>query len=165
MVTAFVIDAYKTLQPVIPQLTAQELVAALRKDTSITLTESLPIPATAYWINGFYFVSLFMSLCVAFLCILVKQWLAFCSNADVGDSLLDWVRVRQLRFDRVAALAYGRVHRLSSSCLTSLAVSVFLGSNRLRLYALLDSDGSFVPLHRRFAFVLLLQHVCASLLT
>ncbi|KAH7097214.1 hypothetical protein BKA62DRAFT_456450 [Auriculariales sp. MPI-PUGE-AT-0066] len=80
--TAFIIEAYKGLQPDYGEITARGVVALLAQSNT-AFTAPLPIPsfdhvdasARAIWINALWFASLTLALIDALLCILVKQWL------------------------------------------------------------------------------------------
>ncbi|KAH7069390.1 hypothetical protein BKA62DRAFT_330985 [Auriculariales sp. MPI-PUGE-AT-0066] len=80
--TAFIIEAYKGLQPDYSEITARGVVALLAQSNT-SFTAPLPIPsfdhveasARAVWINALWFASLTLALIDALLCILVKQWL------------------------------------------------------------------------------------------
>ncbi|EJD41492.1 hypothetical protein AURDEDRAFT_29088, partial [Auricularia subglabra TFB-10046 SS5] len=83
--TAFIIESYKTLQPDYTQYLANTLFDVLNtRNVSGDLDLrrlTLPAPSAftsspaSFWINGLWFTSLVMSLTVALLCILAKQWL------------------------------------------------------------------------------------------
>ncbi|KZW02452.1 hypothetical protein EXIGLDRAFT_601896, partial [Exidia glandulosa HHB12029] len=82
--TAFVIESYKLLQPDYEEYIAGALFAALSSrngsgviDTPLDLhgpNDFVPLRASR-WLNGIWFTSLVLALIVAFLCILLKQWL------------------------------------------------------------------------------------------
>ncbi|KZV97118.1 hypothetical protein EXIGLDRAFT_578019, partial [Exidia glandulosa HHB12029] len=79
--TAFVIESYQFLQPDNAAYTAAALyilVTATNNSTGI----ALPAPpdlgfksSASRWINGLWFTSILLALTVAFLTILVKQWI------------------------------------------------------------------------------------------
>ncbi|KAH7094217.1 hypothetical protein BKA62DRAFT_775475 [Auriculariales sp. MPI-PUGE-AT-0066] len=80
--TAFIIEAYKGLQPDYGEITARGVVALLSQVNS-SFAAPLPIPSIdqvdassrTLWINALWFASLTLALIDALLCILVKQWL------------------------------------------------------------------------------------------
>ncbi|KZV88747.1 hypothetical protein EXIGLDRAFT_650842, partial [Exidia glandulosa HHB12029] len=79
--TAFVIQSYQLLQPDSFAYAANALyILAVASDYSTGISLPPP-PALAYksslsrWINGLWFTSILLSLAVAFLSILVKQWI------------------------------------------------------------------------------------------
>ncbi|KZV95243.1 hypothetical protein EXIGLDRAFT_610785, partial [Exidia glandulosa HHB12029] len=80
--TAFVIESYKLLQPDNEAFMVSALyIIATASNRSAAAT--LPVPAALNpststlprWINGLWFTSILLSLAVAFLTILVKQWI------------------------------------------------------------------------------------------
>lgn len=86
MATAFVVESYQLLQPGTDEYAASVLYALLvASDNSNAIklvppplnpvSLSLTPPATPRWINGLWMTSLVLSLVVALLSILVKQWL------------------------------------------------------------------------------------------
>ncbi|KZV90740.1 hypothetical protein EXIGLDRAFT_577262, partial [Exidia glandulosa HHB12029] len=86
VVTSFLIDSYKLLQPQPQQpndivIALRALVLSSNNSAAIrSLSASQPAPAVTpphivLVINVFWFTSLFLSLATALLCILVKQWL------------------------------------------------------------------------------------------
>ncbi|KZV91448.1 hypothetical protein EXIGLDRAFT_615663, partial [Exidia glandulosa HHB12029] len=78
--TAFVVESYKLLQP-----DNEAYIASALQALVLAANGTRPLPALApaqsspsslsRWINGLWFTSLMLSLTVALLCILVKQWL------------------------------------------------------------------------------------------
>ncbi|KZW02449.1 hypothetical protein EXIGLDRAFT_637456, partial [Exidia glandulosa HHB12029] len=82
--TAFVIESYKLLQPDYGEYIAETLFKALSEyNSSVLLDARLALSAPSdftpsppsRWLNGLWFTSLVLSLVVAFLCILLKQWI------------------------------------------------------------------------------------------
>ncbi|KZV96608.1 hypothetical protein EXIGLDRAFT_732645 [Exidia glandulosa HHB12029] len=82
--TAFIVESYKSLQPDFAEYTARALfilVSAPINASGVDSAPTLPDPTTfivatrSRWINGIWFTSLSLSLAVALLCILVKQWI------------------------------------------------------------------------------------------
>ncbi|EJD33008.1 hypothetical protein AURDEDRAFT_77287, partial [Auricularia subglabra TFB-10046 SS5] len=84
--TAFLIESYKTLQPDYTQYVATFLYSAAvafnKSGSALPPLDALLAPdlsaqtsATQRWINGLWFISLVVSLLVALLSILLKQWL------------------------------------------------------------------------------------------
>ncbi|KZW03404.1 hypothetical protein EXIGLDRAFT_695851 [Exidia glandulosa HHB12029] len=96
--TAFVVESYQLLQPDNAAYTAAALyilVSATKNSTGI----SLPAPpdlqyasALTRWINGLWFTSISLSLIVALLSILVKQWISEyrARNLASARSPRDW---------------------------------------------------------------------------
>ncbi|KAI0310310.1 hypothetical protein OF83DRAFT_1295902 [Amylostereum chailletii] len=79
--TAFVVDAYKNLQPDNVEMTATLLVrvvAALEHLPNTTAVDVTPYPGpsptVSLWINALWFVSLLLSVACALAATLVKQW-------------------------------------------------------------------------------------------
>ncbi|KZV95235.1 hypothetical protein EXIGLDRAFT_644410, partial [Exidia glandulosa HHB12029] len=78
--TAFVIESYQLLQPDSAAYTAAALyilVSATNHSTGIVLPSPPDLQyasSLARWINGLWFTSILLSLIVALLSILVKQW-------------------------------------------------------------------------------------------
>ncbi|KZV86741.1 hypothetical protein EXIGLDRAFT_801646, partial [Exidia glandulosa HHB12029] len=79
--TAFVIESYQLLQPDSAAYTAAALyilVSATNHSTGIVLPSPPDLQyasSLARWINGLWFTSILLSLIVALLSILVKQWI------------------------------------------------------------------------------------------
>ncbi|KZV86404.1 hypothetical protein EXIGLDRAFT_622038, partial [Exidia glandulosa HHB12029] len=82
--TAFIIESYKLLQPDYEEYIANALFIALStRNGSGALDQVLDLASpsdfaalgSSRWLNGLWFTSLVLSLIVAFLCILLKQWL------------------------------------------------------------------------------------------
>ncbi|EJD34342.1 hypothetical protein AURDEDRAFT_109327, partial [Auricularia subglabra TFB-10046 SS5] len=84
--TAFLVEAYKTLQPDYSQYVATFLYSAAvaynRSGSALPPLDAIASPRGSFqsttverWINGLWFISLAVSLLVALLSILVKQWL------------------------------------------------------------------------------------------
>ncbi|KZV79291.1 hypothetical protein EXIGLDRAFT_661201, partial [Exidia glandulosa HHB12029] len=102
--TAFVIESYQFLQPDNAAYTAAALyilVAATNNSTGI----ALPAPpdlgfksSASRWINGLWFTSILLALTVAFLTILVKQWITEyrARNRASAKSPRDWARRREV---------------------------------------------------------------------
>lgn len=86
MSTAFIIESYKGLQPDFTAYIAVALYnASLSRTASggfdltnaaISSPSNFVVTRSSLWVNGLWFTSLVLSLSVAFLCILGKQWLA-----------------------------------------------------------------------------------------
>ncbi|KZW00453.1 hypothetical protein EXIGLDRAFT_604408 [Exidia glandulosa HHB12029] len=102
--TAFVIESYQLLQPDNAAYTAAALyilVSASNHSTGITLPPppdlSFASPV-ARWVNGLWFTSILLSLAVALLSILVKQWITEyrSRNNASAKSPRDWARRHQL---------------------------------------------------------------------
>ncbi|KZV80673.1 hypothetical protein EXIGLDRAFT_780661 [Exidia glandulosa HHB12029] len=104
--TAFVIESYQSLQPDNTAYAATALyilVAASNHSTGMTLPSP---PDLAYksplsrWINGLWFTSILLSLAVALLSILAKQWITEyrARNNASAKSPKDWVLRREVYF-------------------------------------------------------------------
>lgn len=102
--TAFVIESYQQLQPDNTAYTAVALyilVSATNHSTGINLP---PPPDLQYssplarWINGLWFTSIMLSLIVALLSILVKQWIGEyrARNLASAKSPRDWAHRREV---------------------------------------------------------------------
>lgn len=111
MVTTLLVDSYKQLQPDWGEYTAQLLFATIvSQQGSGNVTAPVLLPPSAFsslgssrWINGLWLCSLVVSLVVALLCILGKQWLDE-YNARVfspARTERDWSRRRALYYDGV----------------------------------------------------------------
>ncbi|KZV78093.1 hypothetical protein EXIGLDRAFT_847812 [Exidia glandulosa HHB12029] len=102
--TAFVIESYQFLQPDNAAYTATALyilVAASNHSTGITLPPPPDLSfgsSLARWINGLLFTSILLSLAVALLSILVKQWITEyrARNNASSKSPRDWARRREV---------------------------------------------------------------------
>ncbi|KZV95310.1 hypothetical protein EXIGLDRAFT_580877, partial [Exidia glandulosa HHB12029] len=80
VVTSFLIASYPLLTPEDENEAVVNAIYALAMaiNSSITLPKPqapTPVTASALWINGLWFTSLFLALAVAFFDILAKQWL------------------------------------------------------------------------------------------
>lgn len=96
VVTSFLIDAYKRLQP--SDIALRDLIRLVR-DADLDIPDPDPIMASDVAINVVWFLSLVTSLATAFLCIIIKQWLFERTTPDKADSTLLWVLLRQAGFD------------------------------------------------------------------
>lgn len=103
MATAFVIESYNLLQPDPDEYTAAALYALVVASNSSAAASLVSAPATgrlspvlSLWINGLWFTSLFLSLAVALLCILVKQWLGeyVARTTATAKNARDWCHRR-----------------------------------------------------------------------
>ncbi|KZV87573.1 hypothetical protein EXIGLDRAFT_679811, partial [Exidia glandulosa HHB12029] len=131
--TAFIVESYKSLQPDFAEYTARALfiLVSARNASSLvpapTLTDpSIFIVATrSRFINGFWFTSLSLSLSVALLCILVKQWLVQYKERITASckSPQYWARRRSFYF---TGLKTWRVHAIISVLPLLLHISLFL---------------------------------------
>ncbi|KZV97514.1 hypothetical protein EXIGLDRAFT_747026 [Exidia glandulosa HHB12029] len=109
--TAFVVESYKLLQPDYEEYIATTLFAALSsrnvsgvpQDSTIDLRNPADFAPkrSSRWLNGMWFTSLVLSLLVAFLCILLKQWLEEYNGRISAPfpSVRQWARRRTLYFD------------------------------------------------------------------
>lgn len=130
--TAFVIESYKLLDK--PDndaymATALYIIAsAANASTNLVLPRppalSLSASPTSRWINGLWFTSLLLSLSVALLSILVKQWIGeyTARNSATAQSPRHWARRRQLYFQ---ALMAWRVAELVSVLPVLLHLALF----------------------------------------
>ncbi|KZV97126.1 hypothetical protein EXIGLDRAFT_704168 [Exidia glandulosa HHB12029] len=104
VVTAFVIESYQFLQLDNTAYTATALyilVAASNHSTGIALPPPPDLgfsSSASRWINGLFFTSILISLIVAFLSILVKQWITEyrSRNRASAKSPRDWARRREV---------------------------------------------------------------------
>ncbi|KZW02298.1 hypothetical protein EXIGLDRAFT_484573 [Exidia glandulosa HHB12029] len=109
--TAFLIESYKALTPNDSAAyisTALYLLVSTNTGSVSTSSLGLPPPppisssvtSLTRWTNGLWFTSLILSLGVALLCILVKQWIGeyVARNAASAAHPLHWARRRQLFF-------------------------------------------------------------------
>jgi hypothetical protein len=111
ILTAFIIEVYKLLQP-----DPQDLTNQLLKNIDISLQRNLPLqpssfsgandqsaiftPPSGYlWVNGLWFASLSCSLGIAMTIILVKQWLQFYTLKLWHGSHDQYARRRQQRYN------------------------------------------------------------------
>ncbi|KZW03854.1 hypothetical protein EXIGLDRAFT_758172 [Exidia glandulosa HHB12029] len=110
--TAFVVESAKLLQPDNDAYMATSLYLLVAA-SGASGTASLPLPPKletsvsmlSRWINGLWFTSLLLSLTVALLSILVKQWIGeyISRNAASAESRRHWARRRQLYFQALTA--------------------------------------------------------------
>ncbi|EJD39837.1 hypothetical protein AURDEDRAFT_19518, partial [Auricularia subglabra TFB-10046 SS5] len=133
--TAFIIESYKLLQPDYTQYLAEALfttLSALNASRPVDLTNiQLALPSglspepSSRWVNGLWFVSLGLSLSVALLCILAKQWLDeyhACTTAP-ASSPRHWTR-RHLQYKE--GLVHWHVPAFISVLPAVLHASLFL---------------------------------------
>ncbi|KZV98328.1 hypothetical protein EXIGLDRAFT_313627 [Exidia glandulosa HHB12029] len=112
VVTAFVAESYKLLQPDDVNYSASVLYALLvatNNSHALSLVSAPPnpapiaastTPAPSRWINGLWFTSLVLSLSVAFISILVMQWLSEYNARTLASAknLRHWARRRAFYF-------------------------------------------------------------------
>lgn len=111
--TAFLIESYKLLQPDSADYMSATLYAILVAINNSSTTGMVPAPPSAVsnptavsrWINGLWFTSLFSSLAVSLLCILVKQWLSEYSSRIAASSKnpRHWAHRRGFYFQGITA--------------------------------------------------------------
>ncbi|KZV87589.1 hypothetical protein EXIGLDRAFT_839864 [Exidia glandulosa HHB12029] len=105
--TAFIVESYKAFQPDFAEYTARALfilMSARNGSGTMDPLPALPDPGVVIvstqtrWINGLWFTSLSLSLGVALLCILVKQWLGQYKDRITAstESPQSWARRRAL---------------------------------------------------------------------
>lgn len=139
MSTAFIIESYKALQPDYTQYVANFIYAAATSNTAVngafqmlSAVESMGPPdiyvhpsREQRWTNGLWFTSLAVSLTVALLCIMVKQWLDIFTarTKRSAPSLRHWARRHQLYYRGLNAWG---VPALISLLPLLLHVSLFL---------------------------------------
>ncbi|KZV98355.1 hypothetical protein EXIGLDRAFT_832280 [Exidia glandulosa HHB12029] len=149
--TAFVIESYQFLQPDNAAYTAAALyilVAASNHSTGITLP---PPPDLSFassptrWINGLWFTSILLSLAVALLSILVKQWITEyrARNNASAKSSRDWARRREVYFKSLNAWPVAELVTLLP-VLLHLSLFIFIASVVVFLCALDRGIGIWV---------------------
>ncbi|KZV99764.1 hypothetical protein EXIGLDRAFT_215288 [Exidia glandulosa HHB12029] len=133
VVTAFLIESYKTLQFDNDAYVVTALHLLLAANNNGTAPAILPDPPSlamtpsleARWINGLWFMSLFLALAVSLLSILIKQWLReYKARNDAStQSLRHWARRRGFLFN---ALTSWRVAEFISVLPVLLHIALFL---------------------------------------
>ncbi|KZV89478.1 hypothetical protein EXIGLDRAFT_146750 [Exidia glandulosa HHB12029] len=147
--TAF--ESFQLLQPNNAAYTATALwilVAASNHTTGVTLP---PPPDLSYaspltrWINGLWFTSILLSLTVALLSILVKQWISEyrSRNNASAKSPRDWARRREVYFQALAAWPVAEVVSFLPVML-HLSLFLFFAGMALLLWTLDKSIGVWV---------------------
>ncbi|KAF9456402.1 hypothetical protein BDZ94DRAFT_1177802, partial [Collybia nuda] len=109
ILTAFIIEVYKLLQPDPQDLTIQllrNINISLQGNLSSSAPTSLPVSSEQFspslgflWVNGLWFASLLCSLGTAVTIILVKQWLQFYSLKLWSGSDYEYAKLRQQRYN------------------------------------------------------------------
>ncbi|KZW00802.1 hypothetical protein EXIGLDRAFT_720418 [Exidia glandulosa HHB12029] len=94
VVTAFIVESYKLLQPDYTRLTYY----AVRNAPAPYTPESFTVPSSARVVNGLWITSLTLSLLSALVIIMARQCLMNYAVLNRG-SLYDWVMLRQYHFD------------------------------------------------------------------
>lgn len=156
MSTAFIIESYRGLQPDYQAYTANILYLALssRNGSGDLTLLSTPLPSpndftitdTSRWINGLWFTSLVLSLSVALLSILAKQWLdEYLSRIYAPfQSARYWARRRAMYF---GGLTSWHLPAFISTLPVLLHISLFFFFSGLVLFlATLDSAIAFCTL-------------------
>ncbi|KZV83579.1 hypothetical protein EXIGLDRAFT_655909, partial [Exidia glandulosa HHB12029] len=105
VVTSFVGQSNTQLQPDSNAYVANALFHLVKSNGSV---DTLPAPpsldaaptSTVVWVNALWFTSLLLSLAVAFLCILAKQWIGeyIVRTTALSNNALDWSRRRTFYF-------------------------------------------------------------------
>lgn len=103
ILTAFIVEVYKLLQPD-PQDVATDLLrnisATLQGSVSQSISKPPFSPSRGYiWVNGFWFASLTCSLGTAMLVLLIKQWLQFYSIKLWSGTSHQYAKRRQYRYN------------------------------------------------------------------
>ncbi|KZV81056.1 hypothetical protein EXIGLDRAFT_578287, partial [Exidia glandulosa HHB12029] len=149
--TAFLIDSYKTLTQDPNDYVAQLLfqVVSLNESVNVSNRATGPIrapgegfvrPPRTRWVNGLWFTSLVLTLSVALLCILAKQWLYEYDRTIFERTVTThhWVRRHVLHSE---GLKTWRVPVLISILPTVLHLALFLFIAGLAVF-LFDIDHS-----------------------
>ncbi|KAJ7114653.1 hypothetical protein C8R43DRAFT_902936, partial [Mycena crocata] len=147
VVTAFVIEAFRGLQPTAQDLTnnlLSDVVQAL-KNPGGELNTSQPSPAPAEFspstsnvcVNGLWFTSLVCSLGDAAIAMLIKQWLnAYSTGLPASHQLRS--RMRQHRFDALIRWKTPEIIAFLPFAL-SVCVMLFLAGLSILLFSLHDT--------------------------
>ncbi|OCH87586.1 hypothetical protein OBBRIDRAFT_147821 [Obba rivulosa] len=131
VLTAFVIEAYPNLEPDDTQTTAQLLQAILltlqsnasaASAIALSAETAFHAPASAVRVNVFWFASLIISVSVAFLAILAKQWIY---NLSTGTSPIPVAGGRQRQYRRDGLNAW-RLPAIITSLPVLLHIAVLL---------------------------------------
>ncbi|KIJ36349.1 hypothetical protein M422DRAFT_782264 [Sphaerobolus stellatus SS14] len=150
ILTAFIIEFYKQLQPDTTTVLLNDMSSSLRclasgvtchNDVPVSLT--FEIPVIFRWINTLWFTSLMLSLSVSSVAILVKQWV-HAYYAGLKGLPNTYARIRQFRFAGIQKWKMSGVVSLLPSVMY-LAVGLFFGGLIL-LLSTLDAIAYYVCL-------------------
>ncbi|KAJ3485505.1 hypothetical protein NLI96_g4908 [Meripilus lineatus] len=145
ILTAFLVEAYKLLQPDSSDDSRQILLEISRQLASFTVTSGLVnatyIPSslptnsftpkrTSVWLNGLWFVALILSLTTASLGLLVKQWLRECDD----NPAITPEEHRRIRLFRIRGLRKYKVHEMAAFLPLLLQISLILFFSGLVLF-------------------------------
>lgn len=117
ILTAFIIEFYKLLQPNTQQTAADLLLnitltlqgvatgqlPASYSNSSIGFAEDFILPGGVLWVNALWFTSLACSLGCAMAAMVIKQWLQYYALNLSGGSHYDYAHRRQYRFNALQA--------------------------------------------------------------
>ncbi|KAJ3485495.1 hypothetical protein NLI96_g4911 [Meripilus lineatus] len=145
ILTAFLIEAYKLLQPDSSDDSRQILLEISRQLKSFTVTSGLvnatyvpsSLPTGSFtpkqgsvWLNGLWFIALILSLTTASLGLLVKQWLRDCDdNPGITPE-----EHRRIRLFRIRGLRKYKVHEMAAFLPLLLQISLILFFSGLVLF-------------------------------
>ncbi|KZV91223.1 hypothetical protein EXIGLDRAFT_577276, partial [Exidia glandulosa HHB12029] len=97
IVTAFIIESYKLMQPDFTELTYYALAHSTSNASSL---ETFVVPSDARLVNCLWLASLISSLLTSLIGILAKQWLvAYTSDLPLKETAREWACTRQFRYD------------------------------------------------------------------
>ncbi|KAJ3485504.1 hypothetical protein NLI96_g4909 [Meripilus lineatus] len=145
ILTAFLVEAYKLLQPDSSDDSKQILLEISRQLASFTITSGLvnatyvpsSLPTGSFtptrssvWLNGLWFVALILSLTTASLGLLVKQWLRECDD----NPAITPEEHRRIRLFRVRGLRKYKVHEMATFLPLLLQISLILFFSGLVLF-------------------------------
>ncbi|KAJ3482294.1 hypothetical protein NLI96_g7070 [Meripilus lineatus] len=145
ILTAFLVEAYKLLQPDSSDDSRQILLEISRQLASFTVTSGLVnatyVPSSlptgpftpkqsSVWLNGLWFVALVLSLTTASLGLLVKQWLRECAD-NPGITPEEHRRIRAFRS---VGLRWYKVYEMAAILPLLLQISLILFLTGLVLF-------------------------------
>ncbi|KAJ3475689.1 hypothetical protein NLI96_g11670 [Meripilus lineatus] len=145
ILTAFLVEAYKLLQPDSSDDSKQILLEISRQLGSFTVTSGLVnatyVPSSlptgpftpkqsSVWLNGLWFVALILSLTTASLGLLVKQWLRECDD----NPAITPEEHRRIRVFRMRGLRKYKVHEMATFLPLLLQISLILFFSGLVLF-------------------------------
>ncbi|CAG7847593.1 SubName: Full=Uncharacterized protein {ECO:0000313/EMBL:CCA74490.1} [Serendipita indica DSM 11827] len=112
VVTAFIVETYKLLQPDQSEITNQLLIALTRNEAASpeTTGSNFTPPQYAVRVNAFFFASLFTALLSALAAMLLKQWISYYTQGlkRISSKQIR-ARTRQFRYDAVRRWKLGGV--------------------------------------------------------